>query len=167
MLCALIILGVVLADQISKWLILELLSEPVSIIPHVLSFEYATNTGMAWGMLKDHRWVFMTLSVVALVGFTYLYYKEVKKPHLLFTVAVGFILGGGVGNMIDRLFREGGGVVDFFRTDFIDFPIFNVADVFITVGGALLVIYMIFLDKKQAFPVVFDSKGDKNDSTDI
>lgn len=164
MLCALIILGVVIADQVSKWLILELLGEPVSIIPHVLSFEYATNTGMAWGMLKDHRWVFMTLSVVALAGFTYLYYKEVKKPHKLLTVSVGFIIGGGVGNMIDRLFRQGGGVVDFFRTDFMDFPIFNVADVFITVGGCLLVIYMFFYDKKREHPLteMFDKKEDSN-----
>lgn len=163
MICAIIMLVVVLADQISKWAVLEHLDEPVSIIPHVLSFEYATNTGMAWGMLKDHRWIFMTLSTVAIVAFTYLYYKGVKKPHTLFTVAVGSVLGGGIGNMIDRLFRPNGGVVDFFRTDFIDFPIFNVADIFITVGGALLVIYVIFLDRKQEFPVVFEKKAGSNE----
>ena len=161
MLCALIILGVVAADQLSKWLVLEYLEQPVSIIPHVLSFEYATNTGMAWGLLKDQRWVFMTLSVVALVMFTYMYYGMVKKPHPLFTLSVGFVLGGGVGNMIDRLFRDGGAVVDCFRTDFIEFPIFNVADIFITVGGFLLAAYVLFLDRKQEFPVVFDCKGDK------
>ncbi len=167
MLCALIILGVVAADQLSKWLVLELLDKPVSIIPHILSFEYTTNTGMAWGLLKDQRWIFMTLSVLALVMFTYMYYRMVKNPHLLFTVSVGFIIGGGVGNMIDRLFREGGGVVDFFRTDFMEFPIFNVADVFITVGGFLIAGYFLFLDRKQPFPVVFEDKGDKNDGTDI
>ncbi len=162
MICAIIMLCVVLADQISKWIVLEQLDEPVSIIPHVLSFEYTTNTGMAWGMLKDHRWIFMTLSVVAIVAFTYLYYK-VKTPHRLFTVAVGFVLGGGIGNMIDRLFRPGGGVIDFFRTDFMDFPIFNVADIFITVGGALLVIYVIFFDRKQEHPVVFEKKAGKDE----
>ena len=162
MFCAITVLCVVLADQISKWLVLEHLDETVNVIPHVLSFHYATNTGMAWGMLKDHRWVFMTLSVVAIFLFAFLYYR-VKKPHPLLTLSVGFILGGGIGNMIDRIFREGGGVIDFFRTDFMDFPIFNVADIFITVGGCLLVIYVLFYDKKQEHPVVFEKKEEKHE----
>lgn len=161
MICAITILCVVLADQLSKWLVLENLDETVTVIPHILSFEYATNTGMAWGMLKDHRWVFMTLSVVAIALFAFLYYK-IKNPHPLLTLSIGFVLGGGVGNMIDRIFRPQGGVIDFFRTDFMDFPIFNVADIFITVGGALLVIYVLFYDKKQENPVVFEKK-EKND----
>ena len=164
MFCAITILSIVLVDQLSKWLVVEKLNETVTVIPHVLSFQYATNTGMAWGMLKDHRWVFMSLSVVALLGFTYLYY-QVKNPHKLFTLSMGFIIGGGVGNMIDRIFRENGGVVDFFRTDFMDFPIFNVADIFITVGGFLLVIYFFFYDKKLEYPIAYmlDKKEEKHE----
>lgn len=160
MFCAITMLSVVLADQLSKWLVVEKLNGTVTVIPHVLSFELATNTGMAWGMLKDHRWVFMTLSVVAILGFAFAYYKFVKKPHPLLTLATGFVLGGGIGNMIDRIFRKDGGVIDFFRTDFMDFPIFNVADIFITAGGFLLGFYVLFYDRKQEFPVVFDKKKD-------
>lgn len=161
MFCALVVLGAVLLDQVSKELILAHLNTPVSIIPGVISFEYAENTGMAWGMLKDHRWVFMTLSVLALVFFSVLYYK-IKKPHPLFTLSMGFVLGGGVGNMIDRIFRPRGAVIDFFRTDFMDFPIFNVADIFITVGAVLLCVYLLFFDRKQEHPLVFEKKEETN-----
>ena len=94
------------------------------------------------------------------MGFAFAYYRFIKKPHPLLTLSIGFILGGGIGNMIDRIFRDDGGVIDFFRTDFMDFPIFNVADIFITVGGFLLAFYALFYDKKQEFPVIFEKKAE-------
>lgn len=164
MLCALIILAVVVADQVSKAIVVAKLDmgESTGFIPYILSFCRSENTGMAWGMLKDHRWVFLTLSIVALIGFGILYYKT-KKPHLLYTISMAFILGGGVGNMIDRLFRQGvnttqNAVVDFLKFEFIDFPIFNVADAFITVGTVLIFVYLLFYDKKQEYPLFFDGK---------
>ncbi len=156
---ALIILGVVAFDQITKELVLAHIKggDPVTVIPGVISFVYSTNTGMAWGMLAEHRWVFMSISTVSILGFAVIYFV-IKEQHLLFRLSAGFVIGGGIGNMIDRIFRPNGGVVDFIKTDFVDFPIFNVADSFITVGVGLLLIYFLFLDHKQPKPLLLDEK---------
>lgn len=162
---AFIIISVVLLDQISKELVIAHLKDrsAVSVIKGILSFDYTTNTGMAWGMLKEHRWVFMSISTVAILGFTVVYFA-VKEQHILFRISAGFVIGGGIGNMIDRIFRPEGGVVDFIRTDFMDFPSFNVADSFITVGAVMLMVYFFFLDHKQPKPLVFDEKKTKEKS---
>jgi signal peptidase II len=96
-------------------------------------------------MLSDQRWVFMVVSAISMVIIVWLLYKEYKR-HPLLNVALSMVLGGGIGNMIDRI--RLGYVVDFFHVDFVDFAIFNVADSFITVGAILLVIYVIFFDAK-------------------
>ncbi|MBR6594680.1 MAG: signal peptidase II [Clostridia bacterium] len=154
---ALLILAVVALDQISKELVIAHLkgTDGVSLIDGVVSFDYTTNTGMAWGMLKEHRWVFMSLSTVAILGFLVVYFA-IREQHILFRISAAFVIGGGVGNMIDRLFREDGGVVDFIRTDFMDFPSFNVADAFITVGAVMLMVYFFFYDAKQPRPLLMD-----------
>lgn len=164
---ALIILGVVALDQITKELVLAYVrgKDAISVIPGVVSFDYTTNTGMAWGMLKEHRWVFMSVSTVAILGFTIVYFV-IKEQHILFRLSAGFVIGGGVGNMIDRVFRPNGGVVDFIKTEFMEFPSFNVADAFITVGVGMLIVYFLFLDKRQPHPLVFDDKKDKTEVTE-
>lgn len=157
---AFIILAVVALDQISKELVLAYLKdkEAVSIIPGVVSLDCVEpNTGMAWGMLKDHRWIFMSVSTVAILSFSAIYFL-IKEQHILFRISAGFVIGGGIGNMIDRLFRPDGGVIDFIRTDFMDFPVFNVADSFVTVGAVMLLVYFLFFDSKQAKPILFDDK---------
>lgn len=137
--------AVVGLDQLSKYLstVFLLPVGSASFIPHFLSFRYVLNPGAAWGMLKDHPWVFMTLSAVAIIGvivFFFLY----KNRHPLLTVSLALIAGGGIGNMIDRiLFGE---VVDFIHLEFMDFPTFNIADCAVTVGGVLLIAWLIFID---------------------
>lgn len=172
MLCALIAIAVVAFDQISKAIAVARLSvgEGAPFIPHVLSFFRSENTGMAWGLLKNHRWLFITVSAVALVAFA-VFYCRVKKPHVLFTLSMGFIIGGGVGNMADRLFRNGvevsgHAVVDFLKFEFMDFPIFNVADSFITVGAVLLVVYFLFFDREREYAILFPRGGKPKDGKD-
>lgn len=96
-------------------------------------------------MLSNNRWVFMAMSVISMIIITWLLVKEYKR-HKLMTVALAMVLGGGIGNMIDRV--RLGYVVDFFKTEFIDFAIFNVADCFVTVGAILLAIYVMFFESK-------------------
>lgn len=164
---ALIICGVALLDQITKELILEYVygNSAVNVIPGVVSFDCTFNTGMAWGMLKEHRWVFMSISTVAIIGFAVVYFA-VKEQHILFRLSAGFVIGGGIGNMIDRIFRDGGAVVDFIKTEFVEFPSFNVADSFITVGVIMLFVYFLFLDKKQPHPLVFDENKSNTEEHD-
>ncbi len=160
---ALIIVFVVVFDQITKYFAEArlVLGEPVSVIPNLFSFQLSYNRGMAWGLLDEdnQRWVFLSLSTVAIIGIGVLYFKT-KKQHPLLRTSIGFILGGGIGNMIDRIFIPEG-VVDFIKTDFMDFPIFNVADSFVTIGAVMFAVYLIFYDKKQEQPLVFD-KGKQN-----
>ena len=140
---AAIALGVILADQVSKLIVLaELYESQYRLIPNVLHFTYVENRGMAFGLLADHRWVFMVFSVlgIALVGvYLYLYVKS-----RLGRVALSLIVGGGVGNMIDRV--RLGFVVDFI--DFCAFPnlwtwVFNIADAAVCIGAALFVLELI------------------------
>ncbi len=147
MLAAVITAVAVLLDQISKSIVvngLPLYGE-ARFIPGVLSFYHTRNTGAAFSMLSDRRWVFMLLSCVAIVAITVMLYFW-RSRHVLLTVSLSMILGGGIGNMIDRIVN--GYVTDFFRVDFVDFAVFNIADSFITVGAVLLGVYIIFFEPK-------------------
>ncbi len=147
MLAAVITAVAVLLDQISKSIVvngLPLYGE-ARFIPGVLSFYHTRNTGAAFSVLSDRRWVFMLLSCVAIVAITVMLYFW-RSRHVLLTVSLSMILGGGIGNMIDRIVN--GYVTDFFRVDFVDFAVFNVADSFITVGAVLLGVYIIFFEPK-------------------
>lgn len=147
MLTIILVIGIVLLDQASKILAVTYLkdSAAVNFIPGIFSFRYHENKGAAWGMLADQRWIFMVISTIAILGilgyfiYTKKFIKE-KRPTLE-TISLIFFCGGGIGNMIDRVIL--GYVVDFLRFDFIDFPIFNVADSFISIGAVLMVINLI------------------------
>ena len=146
----LITAGVILLDQITKILALQHLA-PMGSLPlwkDVLHLTYVENTGAAFGMLKDHRWVFMVISTVALGGMiVYMFLNKTKHP--LETTAVAFIVGGGIGNMIDRLTR--GFVVDFVDVKCIPHwnYIFNVADIFVCVGCGLFILYVLLFEAKS------------------
>ena len=136
----------VFADQLTKWLAVVYLSESAEkvMIPGIVGLTYHENPGAAWGMLQDHRWVFMVTSSVAIVGILAYLAKCRKDMHPLCVAAFTLIVAGGVGNMIDRLFI--GYVVDFINFLFIDFPVFNFADMCVTVGAAVMVVWLLFFD---------------------
>ena len=147
MLAIIIALAVIAADQISKVIVaanMELHSE-AGFIPGIISFFHTRNTGAAFSMLRDRQWVFMILSTVMIAAIIWFLFREYKR-HVLLTVALSLILGGGVGNMIDRV--RLGYVTDFLRFDFVDFAVFNVADSCITVGAVLLAVYLLFFEPK-------------------
>lgn len=140
-----IVFGIIFFDQLSKWLVVIFLkgNESAVIIENVFQFTYLENRGAAFGMLSDHRWVFLIISAVALIGIT-VYMIKWRPTSKLAYVAISFIVGGGIGNMIDRIWL--GYVIDFI--DFCAFPkiwsyVFNVADSFVCVGAGLYILYMI------------------------
>ena len=93
-------------------------------------------------MFADRRWVFMTASIVAIVAIVgALIYMRDKNPSKFLITSLSFFLGGGIGNMIDRFRLKY--VIDFLHFDFFEFPIFNVADSFISVGAGLMILYLI------------------------
>ena len=140
----LVVLGVIVCDQVTKRIIVAANPKGVVVIPHILNFTYITNDGAAWGMLDQHRWVFMVLSVLGIIAFS-LYLFGKKKGDRWIDLGLALVIGGGVGNMIDRVFR--GEVVDFLDATFMDvfggFPIFNGADCFVCVGAAILLIALV------------------------
>ncbi len=142
-------LGAVILDQLSKWLVLEYL-KPISSFPlwkDVLHFTYVENRGAAFGMLADQRWVFMIVSTVAIIViFAYIAWAKPESKWMLTSLAM--IAGGGIGNMIDRIFR--GYVVDFIDVTLIDFYVFNIADSFVCVGCGIMIVYVIIDSVKEA-----------------
>ncbi|MBQ7383453.1 MAG: signal peptidase II, partial [Clostridia bacterium] len=141
----LIIIGSVLLDQISKLLIAAFLSrdESLVVIDGIFRFTYVENRGAAFGMMDEHRWIFMVLSVVGIVAI-FVYLWKFRPQSRFACVALSFIVGGGIGNMIDRV--RLGYVIDFI--DFYPFPnlwvwVFNVADSFVCVGAGMLIVYLL------------------------
>lgn len=179
MLTSVIVYIVIIIDQLTKWWAdrkLQYFVNPdgkvgkIDIIDGVLSFDHELNPGMAWGMLKDHRWVFLLLTSVIIVAIiAFLLYTRNKKKHPLFITSLGLILGGGISNMIDRIFFGdvlfGGKVIDFISFELIDFPIFNVADSCVCIGEALLIIYVLFIDPKIKNSELF-TFSEKNKESD-
>ncbi|KAA9301995.1 MULTISPECIES: signal peptidase II [Aerococcus] len=143
--CLIIALSLVLDQVVKAWTVNHLaLLESQSLIPHVLSLQYIQNRGAAWGMLEGQMGFFFIITFVVVGVLTYTLYKE-RKQSLLLRTALSLMIGGALGNFIDRL--RLGYVVDMFRLDFIDFPIFNLADVCLTLGVFLCLIYLLFFEE--------------------
>lgn len=145
------IAAVIGLDQLTKWLAATYLKaiDTVPIIKNALHLTYLENRGAAFGMLKNHRWVFMvvsTLAIIAIIAVMIASYKKLYDPLLY--VGLTFIAGGGIGNMIDRIAL--GYVVDFIDFRLIDFAIFNVADSFVCVGCALVILQILVGDIKAS-----------------
>ena len=137
-----LILGVIALDQVSKALVLNFLYEgQITLIPGVLNFTYVENRGMAFGLLSDHRWVFMVLSVVGILLVGFYLYRYVRST--LGRISLALVIGGGIGNMIDRISL--GFVVDFIDFCLFDFWVwvFNVADAAVCVDAALFALDLI------------------------
>ena len=139
-----VIVGGILLDFLTKLLVVGLMSlgQSVTLIPGVLKLTYIRNYGAAFGMLSQHRWVFMVISTVAIIGIG-IYLFGYCKERMLLKVGLAMIISGGLGNMIDRVFY--GYVVD--MINFCLFPfwkwIFNVADAFVCVGAGLVILAIV------------------------
>ncbi len=140
---------VLLADFITKILVsrnMELY-ETIKIIDGVFSLTYIRNKGMAWGMLQNQRWIFIAVTITIVCGIVIFAIKK-GKIHPTADLGMSLIVSGAVGNLIDRIFYSDG-VIDFIHAEFIDFPIFNIADIAVCVGAALIMIYVIFIEGKK------------------
>lgn len=147
----LVMLLAVAADQGTKWLVMAnmQLHESISVIPGVFRLTYIRNPGAALGMLENSRWVFLVASILGIAAVIF-YLVKCKPSEWMVWLPLSFIAGGGLGNMVDRLFYGesfgNGTVVDFI--DFCAFPrlwkwIFNVADIFVCVGAGILFLYLL------------------------
>ena len=138
---AIMVLAIFL-DQLTKYLTILFLKpiDTLPIIEDVVHLTYVENTGAAFGMMKDQRWLFMVVSTVAIIALLiYLFRKKTQSK--LENLAIAFIVGGGIGNMIDRVVL--GYVVDMIDFRLINFAVFNVADSFVCVGAGMLILYLI------------------------
>ncbi len=140
--------GIVAADQVTKLLVVENipLFGHVPLIPGVVRLTYVQNTGAAFSMLQGMQWLFAVLFVLLTAAIVWEYFKKPLPFTPLERWCIAAIYGGGLGNMIDRL--RLGYVVDMIETEFITFPVFNVADSFITCGCILLLIHLVFFNRK-------------------
>lgn len=145
--------SIIALDQISKFLTTYYfdLGEIKAIIPKILSFTYIQNEGAAFGILQGARAFFIIITIVVFLCAIY-YIVKMHPQSLLEKWALCFISGGAIGNFIDR--AAFGYVRDFILLEFIDFPVFNIADCFVCIGAGLYILY--------AFSDIFAKKEENN-----
>ena len=139
--------GVVVLDQISKYLTVRFipLYEHIAVLPGVVGLTYVRNTGAAFSSFEGMRWLFVLLFLVFTGALLWEYFKKPMPFTRFERFCIAAIYGGGLGNFIDRL--RLGYVVDMVETLFMDFPVFNVADCFITCGCIALMSHLFFRNK--------------------
>lgn len=146
----LLILILVLIDQGTKLLALRYLKDQpdLPLIPGVLELNYLENRGMAFGLFQGKRLMLILLCAVFFAAFLYFYIKVPKTAYYLPLILISlFMFAGAFGNFIDRLIR--GFVVDFIYISLIDFPVFNVADIYVVCSGILLVLFTLLKYKED------------------
>lgn len=144
---------VLVSDQITKFYVAANVplansaSDSTPIIKGLFDLTYVQNNGGAWGLLGGYTWILLALTLLIMILCIALLIKSGLKNKVLFW-SVMLILSGGIGNMIDRIFR-GGVVVDFIQFSFWPtFPVFNIADIAVCIGAGLLIIYF-FIDIRK------------------
>lgn len=153
-------------DQISKYLVLQNLElyEYHPILGNLFGLYYLENEGMAWGMFQNRQIVFLILTVLVIgaVGWSYVKLSQDAKFRSL-NLCILFLIAGAIGNMIDRIFHGDilfqGAVVDFLYIKCIDFPVFNLADMYVTFSIVILACLILFRYKEEDFEAVFRQKS--------
>ena len=130
---------IVILDQFTKFLVKQnfQLNQSIPIIKNILHLTYITNTGSAFGLFKGLNWFFVFFSVIVIIAIFY-YLERIVKNEKLLQFAVGLLLGGTIGNLIDRVAY--GAVIDFI--DFRVWPVFNIADSAVTIGVIILIVLL-------------------------
>ncbi len=139
---------IVAVDQISKYFVARLvpLYQQIPLVPGVLALTHVRNEGAAFSSFEGMQGMFTLIFVIFSAAVLYEYFKKPMPFAKAERWCIAAIYGGGLGNMVDRL-RQGY-VVDMFQTVFMDFPVFNVADCFITCGCACLIVHMALFNRK-------------------
>jgi signal peptidase II len=144
-----VILAGIITDQLTKFSAISIFKEnPVVIIKGILSFTYVENFGAAFSMFENAYFILVPFSLLVTVFCGYFAIKARKASYKRLSVAISMVISGAVGNLIDRISR--GFVVDFISADFINFPVFNVADILV-VTGSVLTVALIFFTKEGSF----------------
>lgn len=148
-------------DQYTKYLAVEKLKnqDDFSVIKNILSFSYVENDGAAWGMFGGKTVMFIVLTLVMLLVISVVIYRlemvKTAENRIVMTILeidLFVLIAGAIGNFIDRI--RMGYVVDFIKTDFISFPVFNVADCYVTVSMIILIILILFFVKEEELDVI-------------
>lgn len=135
---------VLIADQLTKYYIISnfSLGESTGFIKGLIDIVYIHNEGAAWGMLSGKTWILIAFTVIAMIFCGYCFVKYGKNNKLML-FGLMLVVSGGIGNLIDRIFRDGK-VIDFLHFEFWpDFPVFNVADCAIVIGVGLLILSFV------------------------
>ncbi|WP_068672461.1 signal peptidase II [Oceanobacillus sp. Castelsardo] len=144
---ALFLIGI---DQLTKWLVVRFMEigESIPIIDGLFYLTSHRNQGAAWGILQGKMLFFYIVTIIVIIGVVYYMNKFAKNDKWL-ALGLSFILGGAIGNFIDRLFRKE--VVDFFDSYILNynFPIFNIADSALTIGVIFVIIATIIDERKK------------------
>lgn len=140
---------VIILDQGSKWLVDRHMNihEQLTVIDNFLFITSHRNAGAAWGILQGQMTFFYIITVVFTIGIIY-YLHKYAKDNIGIAISLSFILGGAIGNFIDRLFRKE--VIDFIDVMIFtyDYPIFNIADSFLVIGVGLFAIITIIEERR-------------------
>lgn len=158
--CILSIIVLVIIDQLTKkWAVLTLKdTDGIELIKGVLELYYLPNgnTGAAFGMLAGHQTLFLIIAIIISIVLLFIIYNlPFEKKYRYLTILLTFIIAGGIGNMIDRYMLNY--VIDFIYFSLINFPIFNTADIYVSVSTTLLVILMIFYYKEDDIKIIEDN----------
>ncbi len=154
--------ALVALDQLVKLLVLNNIAPGahVPFIPHLLELTYVQNTGAAFSLFEEHTWILALISLAMSVVLSLALWKNFFR-HPLGKVTLTLLLAGAVGNLIDRVFR--GFVVDMFNVLFMNFAVFNVADICVVVGGIAAALYYLFLmDKLEPREKRHDNHSSEN-----
>lgn len=155
----LFVICLVALDQITKVLAVRYLSDgPVDIIPGVFQLRYLENRGAAFGILQNRQIFFYVITIAIVIAVFWFYSKlPADRRYRSLRILCVFLTSGAIGNLIDRIFLHY--VRDFFYFILINFPIFNVADIYVTCSAIFLIISILFLYKDEDF--VFLKKADR------
>lgn len=137
-------LGIIGLDQLTKYYIIShfSLGDEADFINGFIDINYIHNRGAAWGMLSGRTGILLAVTVIVMAGCVFFLFKNSVKSKLMLWAIVS-VISGGIGNLIDRVFRDGN-VIDFLHFEFWpEFPVFNVADCAIVIGAGLLILYFI------------------------
>ena len=148
----LMVLLLVVVDQLTKSFAVTHLkgTEGIDLIKGVLRLQYLENFGAAFGILQNATWLFLVLTLILLGVFVWLMYKiPFTKHYLPMHILLVFLMAGALGNFVDRFLHAY--VIDFIYFELIDFPIFNVADIYVTCSCIVFAIFIIFFYKEEEF----------------